>query len=264
MKKLLIVFLVLGFMLSSGCQNNKNSVDEMTTDKHDHFSLPNVISVTIDDLKVIGTAVETMSQDEFNIYMISNYSGKYINGMHSIENTKIILKEFEETTIPVLDGDINNITNLSLYRDDNLIQQLIIYDSEEIQRSSVWVYTVDSENIEVLEFGEEVEIISHKTIETDRYTANLYETRNADYNFYGEAAIDGSYIVLRSGGIETMEEFEECFSRLEFRKIGDLLNEIPEETTENALSENEQTAVTENVYVVETTLPEPTQEVTVE
>ena len=237
MKKLLIVFLVLGFMLSSGCQKNKNSVDEMTTDKHDHFSLPNVISVTIDDLKVIGTAVETMSQDEFNTYMISNHSGKYINGMHSLENTKIFLKEFEETTIPILDGDINNITNLSLYSESNCIHNLIIYDSEEIQRTSVLVYTVNHTEQNAMNFTEDVEFVSIKNIENDRYTAKLYETNIADCKFFGEIAIDGSYIVLRSGGIETMEEFEECFSRLEFRKIGDLMDEIPEETTLLELTE---------------------------
>ena len=110
-----------------------------------------------------------------------------------------------------------------------------------------------------MEFGEEVEIVSLKTIETDRYIANLYETRNANYKFFGEIIIDDSYIILRSFGIEIMEEFEECFSRLEFKKIGDLMNELPEEATEEESSENEQISVTENISVAETTLPDQTE-----
>ena len=264
MKKLLSLLISICIIFVTGCQHNKIGVEEVTTDKNEHGSMPSIISATIDDLKAIKTAAYTMSQEEYNTYMISNYSGKYINGMHSLESTKKILNEFEETTIPVLDGNAEKIQKLSLYRNSHCIHQLIIYDSEEIQRTSVWIYTVDSEKSEVLEFGEEVEIVSIKTIETDRYTANLYETRNADYKFFGEITVDDSYIILRSFGVEEMEEFEECFSRLEFRKIGDLLNEMPEETTEEVSSENEQTSVTKNISVTETTAPEQTEAVITE
>lgn len=117
MKKLITVVLALCFVLLAGCQHDEIGVEEVTNDKHEHNGLPNTILVTLEDLKSIKNATETMSQEEYNTYMISNYSGKYINGMHSIENTKIILEEFEETAVPVLDGDINNISNLHLYRD---------------------------------------------------------------------------------------------------------------------------------------------------
>ena len=263
MKKLLIVFLVLGLVLFSGCQDNRTDTNETITDEYDQFSLPNAILVTLEDLNFIKIASNTMSQDEFTTYMISNYSGEYINGMHSIENTKIILKEFEESTIPVLDGNTDKISDLHLYRDYNCIHQLIIYDREETQRSSDWIYTVNSEKSEVLEFEEEVEIVSYKTIETDCYTANLYETKNADYEFYGEITIDGSYIVLRSDGMDGIEEFEECFSRLEFRKIGDLMNELSQETPETEITE-ENITVQEEVSLTESTVPEQTEAVITE
>lgn len=270
MKKFLITIISLCLVIFSGCQHDKIGIEEVTTDKNEHGSMPIIISATIDDLKAIRNAAYTMSQEEYNTYMISNHSGRYINGMHSLENTKIILKEFEETTIPVLDGNAEKIQKLSLYRNSHCIHQLIIYDSEEIQRTSVWIYTVDSEKSEVLEFGEEVEVVSTETIETDRYTANLYETRNADYEFFGEITVDDSYIILRSGGIETMEEFEECFSRLEFRKIGDLMNEIPEETSsadkteaETTLQDEAETDITTDISE-ETTIPKPTEEVPAE
>lgn len=259
MKKIITAVLALCFVFLAGCQHNEIGIEEVTTDKYEHNSIPNIISATIDELKAIRTAAETMSQEEYNAYMISNYSGKYINGMHSIENTKIILEEFEKTTIPVLGGDVKNVSKLSLYLDSNCIHQLIIYDSEEIQRTSVLVYTVNHTEANAMNFTEDVEFVSTKNIENDRYTAKLYETNIADCKFFGEITIDGSYIVLRSGGIETMEEFEECFSRLEFRKIGDLMNELPEEVTEEESSENEQISVTENISIAETTLSEQTE-----
>lgn len=264
MKKYIALLISFCIIFFAGCQNEAvtNSGTNVSDTKYN--SAPYIISVVLDELKDIRNAVNSMQEEPFKEYMYEKHYGAIVNGMNTIENAKNLMEEFEATTIPVLDGDSENVSKLLLYRESNCIHNLIIYDSEEIQRTSVWVYTVNSEKSEVLEFGEEVEIVSINTVETDRYTANLYETRNADYKFYGEAAIDGSYIVLRSFGIETIEEFEECFSRLEFRKIGDLLDEIPEETTENALSENEQTAVTENVYVVETTLYEQTDNIETE
>ena len=270
MKKIITVVLALCFVFLVGCQHDIIGIEEVTTDKNDHGSMPSIISATIDDLKAIRNAADTMSQEEYNTYMISNYSGKYINGMHSLESTKKILNEFEETTIPVLDGNAKNVSKLLLYRDSHCIDQLIIYDSEEIYRTSVWIYTVDSEKSEVLEFGEEVEIVSTETIETDKYTAKLYETRNADYKFFGEITVDNSYIVLRSFGMEEMKEFEECFSRLEFRKIGDLMNEAAEETssadkteTETTIQEEIKTEITTDIPE-EKTLAEQTEAVTTE
>ena len=270
MKKFLVTIISLCLVLFSGCQYNKIGVEEVTTDKNEHGSMPRIISATIDDLNAIRNAADTMSQEEYNTYMISNYSGYYIDGMHGLESTKTILEEFEKTTIPVLDGNEKNVSKLLLYRDSHCIDQLIIYDSEEIYRTSVWIYTVDSEKSEVLEFGEEIEIVSTETIETDRYTAKLYETRNADYKFFGEITVDDSYIVLRSFGMEKMEEFEECFSRLEFIKIGDLMNEAAEEPsseekteTETTTQEEPETEITTDIPE-ETTVPEQTEAVTTE
>ncbi len=246
---LLIIFCVMFFV---GCQNDTATNPETNETDAKHNSGPYIISVVLDELKDIRNAVNTMQEDEYRAYMYENHYGALVNGMYELENAKLLMEEFEETTIPVLDGNAKNVSKLLLYRDSHCIHQLIIYDSEEIQRTSVWIYTVDSEKSEVLEFGEEVEIVSTETIETDKYTAKLYETRNADYKFFGEITVDNSYIVLRSFGMEEMKEFEECFSRLEFRKIGDLMNEAAEETSSADKTETE------------TTLPEQTEAVTTE
>ena len=259
MKKLLITIISLCFVLFAGCQNETVTNPEINVTDNKHNSAPYIISVVLDELRDIRNAINSMREDDFKEYMYENHYGAIMNGMNTIENAKLLMEEFESTTIPVLDGDLENVSKLGLYRESNCIHHLIIYDSEEMQRTSVWTYTVNSTKPKVMEFGEEVEIVSLKTIETDRYIANLYETRNADYKFFGEIIIDDSYIILRSFGIEIMEEFEECFSRLEFKKIGDLMNELPEEATEEESSENEQISVTENISVAETTLPDQTE-----
>lgn len=268
MKKIVALLISFCVIFIVGCQNDTATNPETNETDTKHNSGPYIISVVLDELKDIRNAVNTMQEDDFKEYMYENHYGAIVNGMNTIEKAKVLMEEFEETTIPVLDGDAKNVSKLLLYRDYHCIDQLIIYDSEEIYRTSVWIYTVDSEKSEVLEFGEEVEIVSTETIETDKYTAKLYETRNADYKFFGEITVDNSYIVLRSFGMEEMKEFEECFSRLEFIKIGDLMNEAAEETssadkTETTIQEETETEITTEIPE-ETTLAEQTEAVTTE
>ena len=270
MKKFLVTIISLCLVLFSGCQNEiaTNSETNVTDTKHN--SAPYIISVMLDELKDIRDAVNSMQEDDFKEYMYENHYGAIVNGMNTIEKARVLMEEFEATTIPVLDGDAKNVSKLLLYRDSNCIHNLIIYDSEEIQRTSVLIYTVNHTEANAMSFTEDVEFISTKNIENDRYIAKLYETNIEDYKFYGEVTIDDSYIVLRSGGIETMEEFEECFSRLEFIKIGDLMNEAAEEPsseekteTETTTQEEPETETTTDIPE-ETTLPEQTEAVTTE
>lgn len=259
MKKIVALLIPFCVIFIVGCQNEIATNSETNVTDNKHNSAPYIISVVLDELRDIRNAINSMQEDDFKEYMYENHYGAIMNGMNTIENAKLLMEEFEATTIPVLDGDAKNVSKLLLYRDSNCIHNLIIYDSEEIQRTSVLIYTVNHTEANAMSFTEDVEFISTKNIENDRYIAKLYETNIEDYKFYGEVTIDDSYIVLRSGGIETMEEFEECFSRLEFIKIGDLMNELPEEATEEESSENEQISVTENISVAETTLPDQTE-----
>lgn len=245
MKKLFLLLVCLCLLVTVGCRNRNNTAETTSPDsKFDEFDITeriiNVFTVTIDELKIIRNAVNTIPEDKFQLYMFWNHESVFNNGMNNLENAKALMEEFEATTIPVLDGDINNISTLSFDCDYNHFYQLIVYDNEMTQRIGVWIYTANYTVPKKNELTKNIKLFSIKNIKNDKYTAKLYETRNADDKFIAEITTDGSYIVLRSFGIEKMEEFEECFSRLEFRKIGDLLDELPEETT----------------------LPEPSEEVT--
>ena len=263
MKKSLSLLVCFCLLFTIGCQNGNNITSpDSKFDITEHET--NVIMVTIDELRIIRNAVNTMPEDEFKSFMFWNHGSAFNNSINNLKNAKTLMEELEATTIPVLDGDINNISKLSFDCDDNYIYQFIAYDSEMIQRIGARIYTANYTGPKEKKLTKDIKLFSIKNIKNDKYTVKLYETRNADDKFIAEISIDGSYIVLRSGGIETMDQFEECFSRLEFRKIGDLLNEMPEETSEEVSSENEQTSVTENVSVAETALSEQAENIEIE
>ena len=186
-------------------------------------SAPFIIFLSLDELKEIKNAFDTMEADEFQSYMEKEHPNTCMNGMWDYENSTALLNEMCSTYLPVLDGDAQKLDNISFYQESNKIHQLVVFD--ENKRASVIVNTVENTEPQKIILGDEASYISEKTIEKDNYIAHLYEYENADYRFFADILIDNTYIVLRSNWIDTMEDFENCFNRLTFVKIGDLLTE---------------------------------------
>lgn len=186
-------------------------------------SAPMIIFLSLDELKEIKNAFDTMEADEFQTYMEKEHSNACMNGMWDYENSIALLDEMCSTYVPVLDGNTQNVDNISFYQESNSIHQLLIFDNDK--RASVIINTSKSTKSKELQLNNEAICISEKTIEKDNYIAHLYEYENADYCFFADVLIDDTYIVLRSNWIETMENFENCFNRLIFVKIDDLLSE---------------------------------------
>ena len=135
MKKILLFLISICIIFVTGCQNETVTSPKSNINDTVHNSAPYIVSVTVAELRAIKNAVNTMSEEDFKEYMYENHYGASVNGMNTIENAKFLMEEFEETTIPVLDGNAEKIQKLSLYRNSHCIHQLIIYDSEEIQRT---------------------------------------------------------------------------------------------------------------------------------
>lgn len=184
---------------------------------------PMIIFLSVEELKEIKNAFDTMEANEFQMYMEKEHSNACMNGMWDYENSIALLDEMCSTHIPMLDGDIQKLDNISFYQESNSILQLIVFDEDK--RASVIISTVRNTEPKELVLGEDAICVSKKNIEKENYIANLYEYQNTDYRFYAEISVDNTYIILRSGWINTMEDFESCFNRLVFVKIGDLLNE---------------------------------------
>jgi len=184
---------------------------------------PYMLTVDLNDLKQIKTAVETMDEAEFTEYMSENFASEVINGMDTIESTKQILNELEETYIAVLDGKEDNVSMLSFYLEKNEIYQLVSFDDKYRMSSSS--YTAQSTRQKSLKFVENSSVADSWVAEKEGFSANLYRLENSDYPFLADVLIEDTYIVLKSKSILSFEDFKTYFARLEFVKIGDLLNE---------------------------------------
>ena len=206
----------------------KNDIDSITDNNSNSFeenvqnSGPVYIFIELDELKEVKKAYDSMESDDFQEYMENEHVDTYMTGMWDYKSSTALLDEMCSTYVPVLDNNPNNISEFGFYWKSNSIHQLVIFGGDK--RASVIINTVENTEPKELQFDNEAVCLSKKNIEKDNYIANLYEYQNTDYRFYADVLIDDTYIVLRSDWIDTMEEFEECFNRLTFVKIGDLLN----------------------------------------
>lgn len=209
--------------------NHKNDIVDITyngsnvSEEKIQNSSPMIVFIGLNELKEVKKAYDTMSADNFQVYMENEHVDTYMTGMWDYESSTDLLDEMCSTYVPVLDNNSYNLSEIAFYWQSNSIHQLIIFDGEK--RASVIVNTVENTKPKELNFEEEAICVSEKTIEKDNYTACLYEYKNTDYRFYAEISVDNTYIILRSNWVDSMEDFEECFNRLTFVKIGDLLSE---------------------------------------
>ena len=266
MKKILLFFISFCIIFVAGCQNKTVTSPKSNINDNVHNSAPYIISVTVDELREIKKAVNTMREDDFKEYMYENHYGAIVNGMNTIENAKHLMEEFESTAIPILDGDETCFNKLLFYHERNEIQCIIPYTENSVLTFNI--YTPKSNRKESDVFGiNNSDAVLQNELNTDNISASIYKTDTED-EFFADVFAGNTYIFIRTGGIQDIEEFEECFSRLEFRKIGDLLNETTEETSladkteaETTLQEEIETAISTDTSE-KTTGPDQTETVT--
>lgn len=238
MKKTLCLFIAFVFLLASCSQNYKtNTPIKNDMEINEYSGMPMVVYATLAELKEIKNAFDDMEPDEFYEYIKNEKTEQFISGMRNYERTKDLLEELTETSVPLLDGDENNFTEIGFYWENNIIHQKVSWS--ENQRISVLIDTVKSSRPKELQLNDNAVFVSVKNIKNENYTANLYKVENADYSFFADVTVDGTYIVLRTLDFYEMEEFEECFTRLKFVKIGDLLDKSNIEVTTENISHTE-------------------------
>lgn len=221
--------------------DEKNDITENKSelsDENEQHSSPVYIFIGLDELKDVKNAFDEMEADDFQTYMETEHIDTYMTGMWDYESSASLLDEMCSTYVPVLDNNPDNLSDFAFYWKNNCIDQLIIFGGDK--RVSVISNTAKYSGAKELNLGEEAIYISQKNIEKDGFTARLHEVENADYNFFAEIIIGDTYIILRGMGFDTMEDFEECFNRLTFIKIDDLINQA--EVTAAAAQADKQTA----------------------
>lgn len=186
---------------------------------------PSIIEITIDKLKKLKHAAETMNEEEYTEYL-------YQNEFYDVDYARIIGRKgflefyakIENLYIPVFDEDEVEYSGLNCYTETEVIDYMVRL--KNTQR-----YRFDIHFSGKLRFSyngnEEFEFI--KKIETSKATAYVYrdlvEDRWAWEGFAVELFVDGQEMDFRVGEKQTIEEFEEAFKKIDFRKIGDLVNE---------------------------------------
>ncbi len=182
---------------------------------------PYVLRESLDDLKQIKLASETMSESEFAEFMDEKFSTESMNGINSLETANKVLQELEETYIPLLDNDEENFSRISFYHEKNEIYQLISFDDET--RLSTYVYTPENNREKKIQFSEESNITTVQSVKIGEYNVNLYEVEDADYSFFADVIIYDTYIIFKGKPNHSFEEYKAVLNRLTFVKIGDLL-----------------------------------------
>lgn len=188
-------------------------------EQSEESSSPMIIYMTFQDLKEIKNAFGNLPADDFINYMKDNKLEQYMTGMCDYESAKALLKEIEGSAVALLDGDVNNFSEIAFYWEIHEINQIISFD--ENKRFVAVTDTPLNKSEKKMEFREGTKIAEFKTITTDDYTAKLYLVN--DERLYADVVFNDGYIVLRSNINVSPEEFEADFARLQFVKIGDLL-----------------------------------------
>ncbi len=192
----------------------------LTSDTLNENSAPQILYLTLEDIIAVETAYNNMKEEEFENF-ISNYPKHYnMNGIENRSDAKIILDELKETTIILLDGDKNNISEMYFYLGRNEIQQSIIVEGD--RRIVCYYYTPQNINGSSSKYSNSNQANLVKEITVNGITAKVSKFPNSEL-FFADISLNNTVICYRVTEAQTIEEFEADFTRLKFVKIGDLL-----------------------------------------
>ena len=227
------------FLFASCSKNTEEyfQLDNKTTRGYDYNSLPKAVYITFDDLKEIKSAFDTMNSEEFATYMENEKFNHYLTGTWDFENSKALIEELFLTTVPLLDGNENNFPEIGFYWERNEVQQLVFFD--ENSRASVYSYTPKSGRTENSFFGANNEnAVLLKELTCNGVSVFVYKTNNKE-SFFADVFADGTHIFMSTKHIDSINKIEECFTRLKFVKIGDLLDKSDKEKATQIISNTE-------------------------
>ena len=211
---------------------NKNSttnskINKLTTKNQISDTIskepPPVCYFTLEQLKMYKNACESMTEDEF-IRFAKNSRNLLDGSINNLKAAQIALNAIEDTTVILLDGEKSNFYEIAYHEKSLYISQPVIM-SETKNLVCTYYTNLSEENVKT--HHENTEYITYLTdVTANGVTANVYLYPNGDVDeLYAEMFIDGTRITYRVTEEQTIEEFEADFARLEFVKIGDLLNE---------------------------------------
>lgn len=231
MKKIFSFFLVFVMFLASGCniEPQKSQTATSSVDTPYSNSAPKIIFLSFAELKLINEALETMSAEEFEKYMSEENPALSLSGMHNYKKAKILIDELKETTILLLNNELSFNSKFSFYYERNEVH--IFSDLSEKKRVACYAFTPQRETSKEYGMSLNENLVFLNETQKDGVTLKVYDSLYEDRGFHIETEIDNTYITLWINKKQNIEEFESDLARLEFIKIGDLLNKVSTETT---------------------------------
>lgn len=198
---------------------NFSSVSPSLTEKLEKVP-PYILTESLKDLKLINTAVNSMSETEFEDYMKTNFSAEAFNGMDSIENTQKYLSDFESAYVVYVD-EFPEDNTMAYYTEYGDISYKIPVDNNVVM---TFTYYLNSEN--AFEYKEMDYIRYLKTYEINEISIELFENESDETDgFYGNIKYKDVCIPFFTNTKINVEDFEEILSQLKIVQLGSLLNE---------------------------------------
>ena len=195
-----------------------DSVQPASTSNIKEVSPYNVVDLDIHKMKAALKAAETMSDEDFENYLISNYPYAHNCEFTTPKKYNEYIESVSEIHLTVVDNDYDNVRPAYYYLGNDNITQIVYTD--EPRR-----FAVDINPLVIFEENDETEFI--KSIQTDNFSADIF--RSDVWNSYaGNIYCNGETYTFRVYEMDSLDIVESDLSRLSFVKIGDLLNEITE------------------------------------
>lgn len=200
-----------------------NTVKESKEEEsHENTPYPNNLRLNIGVLKDLKSAVNTMNDDEFNEYLKNLEKNKFtlvwLESTDTAEKLKSLLDDIENTYVAVLDtSTVDDISFIYYFEEKRIFQAVSFTENLRfafdfyVSREPIYLYStvIDTEYV--------------TSVEINSVKADIHKSESRA-GFCVDAVFDGQKFTFRVTEEQTLEEFEETFSRLEFVKIGDLIN----------------------------------------
>lgn len=185
-----------------------------------------IVSLNIITLRNVKEAAETMNDEEFFNYLQYNYFDAINCDFDTPEKFLSFLEQIENIYIARLPGDDESIKSLNYKIGRGEVFQSILMQDSLRFAFNFYVSVEPDFYYSMLDGSEYI-----KSIENDSIKADIYKIKSRE-GFCADAVIYNQYANFRASEAQTLEDFETDFARLEFVKIGDLLNEADTNITE--------------------------------
>ncbi len=180
---------------------------------------PYILTVSLNDLRQIKAASESMNEAEFAEYMDEGFSSLATNGMDTLERTESILAELENVNIVYVDEPSKDEI-MSFYVDTHIVFQEIATHKGFSVKCRIYTNPEDE-----FEYNDADILKQVNTYYVNGVTVELFEnTSDGSDGFYGNIKFGENCIPFFTNTKISIEQFENIVPRIGVVQIGDIIN----------------------------------------